>query len=187
MEIRKEGEQWLANQKTAASYFGISVQHFQRWGYEPVRKQGRSTLYDVRAIQNDLDDRSDETREQLDLTAERARLAKEQADKTEMENRLRRGELAEFAEIEKVVISVIHATKAKILAIPAQLSRYLEHQTSQNIEAQLNDALHDALEDLSAQVGDGAQPAKKANGKSVGRRGKKAKRRSKRSSGAVAH
>src|SRR3712207_9208065 len=39
--------------------------------------------------------------EKLDLTAERARLAKEQADKTAMENALARGELVRVSDVEK--------------------------------------------------------------------------------------
>jgi len=178
---------WLAKQKVAAAFFGVSIQAFQKWDVECIREEGRSKLYDVRAIQDDKNRQSADSAEELNLTEERARLAKESADKLEMENKVRRGDLAEVADIQSAVVSVIHATKARILAIPAQLSRYLENQTSQNIETQLHDALHDALEDLSELSESRPQAAKKANGQSVGRSGAKTKSRGKRAAGQVAH
>lgn len=175
MQITKEGEKWLAPQKVAAAYFGVSVVAFQRWNYEPVRKEGRSKLYDVRAIQDDLDDRFVESKEDLDLTAERARLAKEQADKTEMENEVRRGELVEAESIIEMVGNHIQSVKTKLMALPSQISSFLAHKEVGDINGQLTDALHDALTELSEGAATVLDAAKKTKNKPVGRRGKKAK------------
>lgn len=151
MQITKEGERWLANQKTCAAFLGVSVTTFNAWNYEPIRRDRRSVLYDVRAILDDRAERRELAAEQLDLTAERARLAKEQADKTQMENAARRGELLEAAEVHKVVGRGLQTAKMRLLAIPSQLSKYLEHQDAADIQSQLDDAIYAALEELSNQ------------------------------------
>lgn len=85
----------------------------------------------------------------LDYTTERARLAKEQADKTEMENEFRRAELVEASVMVELIGGHIHATKNKLLALPSQLSPYLANKSAQDVQSQLTDAIHDALTEIS--------------------------------------
>lgn len=69
----------------------------------------------------------------LDLQAEKARLAAAQADKVEMENDVRRGELAEVTVLEWVLTSAGSLVGAALDAIPAKLKRRLASLTAADI------------------------------------------------------
>src|SRR3954468_23192081 len=56
----------------------------------------------------------------LDLDAERARLAKEQADKTAMENDRQRGKLIDAGEVKEAILRMVIAANAKLGAVPAR-------------------------------------------------------------------
>lgn len=58
----------------------------------------------------------------LNLTDERARLAKEQADAKEMENAITRGELVYIEDVAKRVEVALSKVKTKILAIPTKVA-----------------------------------------------------------------
>jgi hypothetical protein len=60
--------------------------------------------------------------EQLDLTAERARVAKEQADKLEMENAVRRGELVDAEEATAVYRAEFQRCAVKLQGLPTKLA-----------------------------------------------------------------
>lgn len=83
--------------------------------------------------------------EGLDLVAEKARLAKEQADHYAMRNAEKRGELVPVADYTAAVLSVIEMVKAKLLRIPAKVAK-----TDSRLKGRIADALEDALDELSA-------------------------------------
>ena len=59
----------------------------------------------------------------LDLTDERARLASAQADKTELELRVRRGELVEAAEVETVVVRLASGVVERMRSVPVKVAQ----------------------------------------------------------------
>ena len=87
----------------------------------------------------------------LDLVAERARLAKEQADAQAMRNDQRRNELVEVADVAKLVGQQYARVRTRLLAIPsghaAQIARL---KTPQEVQPALQALLTAALEELSA-------------------------------------
>ena len=121
----------------------------------------------------------------LDLQAERARLAKEQADKTAMENGRLRGELAPVGAARKLLESVGSTFKTRILSIPSKLApAIIGLKTLPEVRELIEEYLHDALHELSrlteADLGSaagpaGGTPAAKADNKRVGRPRKKIK------------
>ena len=82
------------NKKDMATSLRISVQAFDKWGVEPVMREGREVLYDVRSVldnrlvHNNEAKKTDEESDQLDeeIKVERLRLLKAQADEQEREN-----------------------------------------------------------------------------------------------------
>jgi phage terminase Nu1 subunit (DNA packaging protein) len=58
----------------------------------------------------------------LNLTDERARLAKEQADAKEMENAITRGELVYIEDVAKRVEVALSNVKTKLLAVPTKVA-----------------------------------------------------------------
>jgi len=60
--------------------------------------------------------------DKLDLSAERARLAKEQADKCELENAERRKELLPAESVKKRIVDIITSAKTRLSGMPAKVS-----------------------------------------------------------------
>ncbi|MEY8841790.1 DNA packaging protein [Cribrihabitans sp. XS_ASV171] len=80
------------------------------------------------------------------LTAERARLAKEQADAQAIKNAKVRGELVEAIEVERGWSDLLRKVRARILAVPPRLRQALDLGAR---EAEIIDrALRDALSEL---------------------------------------
>ena len=84
-------------------------------GLDPDETDGRSKRYVTKDALARLY-RGDS----LDLTEARARLAKEQADKQEMDNAIRRGDLVAGSEVEEFVIGLLSMVKTQLLAVPAK-------------------------------------------------------------------
>lgn len=128
----------------------------------------------------------------LDIEQERARLAKEQADKTAMDNAVRRGELADLADVRREWSQALASFRARMLAVPSKLAPQVAPENP-NLARDLIAVEHDAiLRDLASVDArsvegelpdpDGgaavpAAPATEVDGKPVGRRVPKAKRR----------
>lgn len=131
------------------------------------------------------------------LDVAKTRLASSQADKHEMENALRRGELLEVAVVEHEWSDLVAAFRAKMLAVPSKLAPQLTNVADARIVASLiggeiNEALSDLAGDSGHSRGKGARTAngraaEAADGKPVGRRRAAAKQRIKRGAGTVAH
>ena len=85
----------------------------------------------------------------LDLQAERARLAKEQADAKEMENAVERGDLVYVEDVAKQVEGQLTKVRTKLLAIPTKYAPEL-HASANTREIQqiLEDAIKGCLHEL---------------------------------------
>ncbi len=81
------------------------------------------------------------------LTAERARLAREQADAQALKNGKLRGELVEAAEVERQWGDLLRKVRARILAVPSRLRADLPEVAGETFHA-IDRALRDALTEL---------------------------------------
>ena len=81
------------------------------------------------------------------LTAERARLAKEQADAQALKNAKLRDELVDAAEVERVWSDTFRQVRARILAVPSRLRSDLPQAEAATFTA-MDRALRDALTEL---------------------------------------
>ncbi|MBB94658.1 MAG: DNA packaging protein [Rhodobacteraceae bacterium] len=77
------------------------------------------------------------------LTAEKARLAKEQADAQALKNAKARGELVDAAEVERTWSDVLRQVRARILSTPPRLRQILNLSAADAdlIDRELRDAL----------------------------------------------
>ncbi|MGF7178427.1 hypothetical protein [Azospirillum doebereinerae] len=82
--------------------------------------------------------------EGLDLVAEKARLAKEQADHYAMRNAEARKELVRIGDYTAAAVSVIEMVKAKLMRIPAKVAK-----SDAKLKVRIADAVEDALDELS--------------------------------------
>jgi phage terminase Nu1 subunit (DNA packaging protein) len=86
----------------------------------------------------------------LDLSKERARLAKEQADKQEMLNAVMRGELLERGAVDDAVIAAFARVRAKMLSVPSKCAPLVVGvETATEVQETLRRSVHDALQELS--------------------------------------
>lgn len=82
------------------------------------------------------------------LTAEKTRLAKEQADAAELKNQLLRGELVKASDVEREWAAVLRKIRAGVLSVTSRIRQQLPHLTAH--DANVVDAeIRRALEDLS--------------------------------------
>jgi phage terminase Nu1 subunit (DNA packaging protein) len=80
----------------------------------------------------------------LDLTAERARLAKEQADAQALKNAVAREELLPAADVERQWREVLAGVRSRMLAVPSRTRQALPHLTASEvtiIDREVRDAL----------------------------------------------
>lgn len=86
---------------------------------------------------------------ELDLVAERARLAKEQADAKEMENAIERGDLVYIESVAKQIEGQLTKVRTKLLAIPTKYAPELHATaTAREIQLLLEQAITEALNEL---------------------------------------
>lgn len=86
----------------------------------------------------------------LDKNAELARKAKEEADKLEMENALRRGELREAADVDAAVIAAFTRVRSRLLAVPSKLApKVVTAEDANAAEAEISVAIREVLRELS--------------------------------------
>lgn len=82
-----------------------------------------------------------------ELTAERARLAREQADATALKNAAARRELVEASAVEREWMSVCRKVRNAVLAVPSRARQTLPHLTGFDVE-QIDRELREALTGL---------------------------------------
>ena len=85
---------------------------------------------------------------QLDLGRERARLARAQSEKTELELAERRGELVEVAEVRATVYELAKQARDALTLLPARLSPQLEGLDQHAIERKMVAEIADICEQL---------------------------------------
>ncbi|WP_169792295.1 terminase small subunit [Pseudohongiella spirulinae] len=118
-----------------ARSLGISTQAFDKWGVEPVARQGREAYFTMRDI---LDNRlahvearrSSSGADDDDYDAQRTRLTKEQADKLEMENAVTRREQAPVELLEWALAELSQRISAILGAVPSKIKKRVPSLTS---------------------------------------------------------
>jgi hypothetical protein len=132
-----------------ATEFGIShrVLGKRLEDCEPCEIKGRSKLYKIAGVAPAIlkMDKPDD----LDLTQERARLAKAQADKTELQLEVENGNLLPVDEVESVWSDVTTAIRAKLLSLPTRISPQLQDLSQPEMESVMQEQIYEALEELS--------------------------------------
>lgn len=84
----------------------------------------------------------------ISLTAEKARLAKEQADAATLRNAALRRELVPAGEVEREWSATLLKLRSAILAVPSRVRQFLPHLTPHDVQA-LDAELRRVLEDLA--------------------------------------
>lgn len=142
-----------------------------QWGLRKERKQ----------IHKDADG------EVLDHTQERARLAKSQRRKLEIETDVLRGRLLEREQVEGMLGAAITAARARLLSIPAKAAPTLVMMSEGEIQEALTQYIHDALNELAAASPESVEGPASTDSQSVGGPEADAKPRGQRGAGPLEH
>lgn len=182
-------------QRECAAALGVDERTVRRWSDEddPVPRNGDYT-YNLPLVIAWWHAR--ESGSGLDLNAERARLAKEQADKTALDNEQRRGRLLSADQVELAWSNHIANARARLLSMPPKLGPQLTNVADPNIiatriRAEVNAALWElVIDDQPAAAADQSDPDMEAaagiDDQPVGGHEPKVKQRKQRGAGSLA-
>lgn len=173
-----------------ARVLNVSDKTIRQWMRDgmPVTRLGDGTIGDASVLE--LDEAVRWYLTQGGLDAAKTRLAMAQAEKHEMENEVRKGELVEVRQVKDAWIDRVLACRAKLLTLPSKLGPQLTNVADPNIAAtRIRDEINAALTELADEAVDRSQrrlarsnggggaevsPAATADRKPVGRRKQKA-------------
>ena len=128
---------------------------------KPVRKEGKSQLYSPPEALPVIYFGGEEG--SLDLTHETARHKKAQADKTELEVSVMRGELIPAEDVAGAWAEMVSAIRAKLLTMPSAICAVLVGLGMRDIEREIKDYLYNSLEELSGSTGKRASVGRSAS------------------------
>ena len=140
---------------TLAKLFNLTERRIQQLARDNVIPKPEKGKYDliacVRAYIKYLQDRAaGRDIEPQDTYAERARLLKAQADKTELEVKSMNGELISTDQVELLWGGLVAAFRARMLALPVRCAHLLMSlKTYPEVESCLREHVHEALRELS--------------------------------------
>lgn len=190
------------SKRVTAQFFGVSTTTIDTWVMKgcPVSVRtddGRISAMSLSDVARWKIQQSDEG---SDLEIERTRLTKWQADKTELEVAVLRGELIPSGTVEKVWGNMVVSFRSRVMSIPTKSAHsVLGAVNVAEAESVLKKLVNEALEELadydpkqyglqSSEEGSEADSATSGHdGESVGGRKQKAKPRSKRGAGTLEH
>ena len=140
----------ILTQPQAADLLGVTTRRLRQLSQEdsPPPQDGNGQ-YPIKEFGQWLRKRSTPD-EDLDYTAERARLAKEQADKTALDNEQKRGSMADVSVVAERWAALGTNIKTRMMSIPSKAAPSLAGtEDLAIIKATLEELIHDALSDLS--------------------------------------
>ena len=179
----------LVTARDLSKIFGKTERTIFRWKDEGMpRVDGK---YDTAAVhewlvQRAMDSRLSETADGkiLDLNAERARHSKEQADKLEMENAVRRGLLMDANHTAGLWSKIAVAAKTRLLAIPSKAAPLLVGKKVAEIKDVLETHVYEcALTIAGDPMGESLDATAEVDGKPMGGQKQKVKPGGKRRAG----
>lgn len=130
----------------------------------PIVKEGRSHMVESRDLLPLLFGVQASDGEKLDLSQERARLAKMQADKAAIELQKLRGEVVDIEEATQEIGEAFAHVRAKLLALPSKMTPLVYSlSTHAEIQEALRESIYEALDELAHGLsGDDASPREMA-------------------------
>ncbi len=156
----------LVGRAEAAAALGVAPGRISKWVADgaPVARRGargQASLYDVAALKRWRAHRTKEVEAGLSLEEERAKLARVQRQKAEMEIAKRTGELLERSEVIAEGQAALSALKAALLRLPRELvmSGLIPRETEPAVRDLITDALRELARWRTVADGNHVEPA----------------------------
>lgn len=143
----------MASLDDCADHLGIQQPQLTRLIKHGIIDKQQRGKYDVDAVRlqylKHIRNIAGNNNNNLELGAERARLAKEQADAKEMENAVERGDLVYIEHIVKQFESQLGKCKTKLLAVPTKVAAEAHAAASvKEVQEIMESAVLEALSEL---------------------------------------
>lgn len=139
--------------KAVAAWLDLTESRVRQMRREKIITECRPGLYDLRSVTHEYINylrKGSQAEESVDYNTERAKLVRAKRESQELELRVRRDELHETEEIEKVMADTLVKFQARLMAIPAKQSPTLANKKDQaEIFKLLKGAVEEALEELA--------------------------------------
>ncbi len=119
---------------------------------EPVKRQGRSALYDSAVALRTILAPLTGTAGKLDLQEERAQLAKEQRRFYRLKNDAIDKKLVDLDLAVRHMEDAILATRQRLLHLPGRLAMQLDHQPAEVVARVTDDIVREVLDDFAEHV-----------------------------------
>lgn len=152
----------LVTRASAAAALGVAPNRINRWVADgaPVAVRGRrgcSAMYDLDALRAWKAGKSAGPDVNLSLAEERAKLAKAQRDKYELEYKVRTGQLVERGLAVAEGQAVMAALKARLLSLPRQcvMRGLVPREAEPGVRALVLETLRELVRWASVQVAEG--------------------------------
>ena len=144
----------LYTSAAVARYLDMTERNVRTLRDKGILTEYKPGLYDLQTVTkqyiNFLRQKNPEAEEKVDYNTERAKLVRAKRESQELELRLRKNELHEAEEIEKVMTDTLIKFKARLMAIPAKQSPILSKKKDQTeIFELMKAAIDEALEELA--------------------------------------
>ena len=144
----------LYTSAAVARYLDMTERNVRTLRDKGILTEYKPGLYDLQTATkqyiNFLRQKNPEAEEKVDYNTERAKLVRAKRESQELELRLRKNELHEAEEIEKVMTDTLIKFKARLMAIPAKQSPILSKKKDQTeIFKLMKAAIDEALEELA--------------------------------------
>lgn len=145
----------MATVNEVAKHIGVSTKYVNDLINEGVIERKGRGLYDLDECRNAYISKLREKAAgragtgELDLVAERARLAKESADAKEMENAVERGDLVYIEDVAKQVENQLTKVRTRLLGIPTKVAPEAHASaTVREVQSIIETAIIEALNEL---------------------------------------
>jgi len=153
---------WEVNQTELAGFFGCTTVSLRSWGLKPIRTAGRMKIYDLRAV---VRQRVGHSAEVLDLSDERAKLARAQREKIDLELARLAGDLLDADLVVRAWAALLIAFRSRVERCIATIENAasagdLEAATAGELATELRVGLDDlaALDIVAAMPEQSDQP-----------------------------
>lgn len=132
-----------------ANIYGVTVPVVRNWGVTPVRlgRNGKPSLYDIADI---ITYHKKEITGGINEREEQARLTKSKADLSEIEYKIKTGELVNSADVQSTLDEYSVTVRSSVQSIAAKLApELLGIDDPKKVFIKLRDAINEALDDAS--------------------------------------
>lgn len=139
--------------KAVATWLDLTESRVRQLRQQKIITEYKPGLFDLKIVTHEYINylrKNSQPEGSVDYNAERAKLMRAKRENQELELRLRKNELHEAEEIEKVMTDTLIKFKTRLMAIPAKLSPKLAKKKDQTeIFKLIKAAIDEALEELA--------------------------------------